>query len=88
MFKQRQLPLFMLGVALCAIPIASFANETIDVSVLGDSGLISRTLNDITPADGCLKTYDLQLPEFEKGVINKSHISGWCSGLPKHKGRF
>jgi len=54
--------------------------ETIKFSNLDTSGVLSRELNDITPAEGCLKLYDLEFPAFSKGVINRARICSWTSG--------
>lgn len=67
-----------LGLTSCSL--AETKGEKISFSVLGESGLLSRTLRNVIPAEGCLASYDLTLPDFEKGVINESKIGGWCSG--------
>jgi len=55
-------------------------SEKILFSSLGESGILTCDISNITPIDGILKSYVMELPTFEKGVINKSNISGYCSG--------
>ncbi|WP_158293191.1 hypothetical protein KFZ70_12525 [Tamlana fucoidanivorans] len=54
--------------------------QPIDLTLLSETGIITKQLKNATPLNGCIRKYRLQLPEFEKGVINEANISGWVSG--------
>jgi len=55
-------------------------NSNIEFMKLEESGLLIDEIRDVTPIDGCLKSYEIKFPEFEKGVLNKSDICGWVDG--------
>ena len=52
----------------------------VDLSALGDSGLYSQTLDRVTPVGGCLEAYDLVLPQFNAGVLNRAPVGTWVAG--------
>jgi hypothetical protein len=57
--------LFLTGLAM-ALMNQNLIGETIEFSTLGESGVLSRELSEVTPSEGCLKLYDLDFPEFKK----------------------
>jgi hypothetical protein len=60
---------FIIGMLVSVLTFVSYdsnaQNEKISFSNLGGSGLLTRDLSNISPVDGCLKSYDLIFPDFE-----------------------
>ncbi|MCU0786637.1 MAG: hypothetical protein MUC91_00360 [Verrucomicrobia bacterium] len=84
----KRTPKFTLSVivtmflALCPVSRAAApaAGAPINLSRLGDSGLYAQTLDAVAPVEGCLRIYDLALPKFRNGVLNRAPISDWVAG--------
>lgn len=62
--------------------------EDICFSKIEQSGLLSRQLNNITPTNGCVATFNLLLPEIKQGVVNESNINNWVSGYSTFPNTF
>lgn len=72
--------IFIMSFASASQKEDNMHEENIYFSKLEQSGLIFRQLNNITPSDGCVATFNLSLPEITQGVINESNINNWVSG--------
>jgi len=57
-------------------------------SELKESGLLVKTLDSVTPSQGCLQQYDLVFPEFERGVLNRGPIANWVAGYETFPSSF